>query len=109
MRRFETRVEDGVYEIEGQDGWLEIGPFEDIVAELGEVYEIEYDEKQAAMSWLDTDDGILRIDVRERLPELSFDEEFVGLIADTPLDQRLGVFTDLIDRIWESKGNLEDY
>lgn len=109
MRRFETRVEEGVYEIEGPDDWLEIGPLDEIVGELGETYEIEYDEEQAAMPWLDTDDGVLRVAVREKLPELTFDQEFVGHIAETPADHRVAVFTELMDRIWSSKGNLEDY
>ena len=110
MRRYETRVEDGVYEIESPDGgWLAIAPLDDIVAELGETYVIEYEEDEASVPWLDTDDTILRIDVREQLPTLSFDEEFIGHIVDTPAEHRLGVFTDLIDMIWSSKGNIEAY
>ena len=109
MQRFATRVEDDVFAIEGTDGWIEVGSFDAIVEELGEVYELEYDERQSSVPWLSTDEGIVRIPVRERLPELTFDEEFVGHIADTPAEQRQAVFTDLIDRIWESKGNLEGY
>lgn len=70
---------------------------------------IEYTDEAAAVPWLDTEDGDLRIDVAERLPELSFDEEFVGHIADTPAEHRVGVFTDLIGKIWSSKGTLGDY
>lgn len=36
MRRFETRVEDGIYEIEGPEDWVRIGSFDDIVDTLGE-------------------------------------------------------------------------
>lgn len=107
MRRFETRVAAGTYELETDDGWIAIGPFEDLIEELGDVYEIEYDEEQAAMPWLETEDGVLRIDVRETLPTLSFDEEFLGHIRDTPDEHRADVFVNMIDEIWSSKGNLD--
>lgn len=109
VKRHETRVDDGTYEIAGNNGFLSIGPFDDIVAELGETYEIEYDDAQAAVPWLDTHEGILQIDVRDQVPELTFDDEFVEIIENTPPEHRVGVFTDLIDRIWSSKGNLEEY
>lgn len=107
MRRFETGVEDAEFAVEGPDGWLVVGEFEDIVAELGEIYEIEYDETARAMPWLDTDDGVIRIDVRETLLDLTYDEEFVGLLADTPADQRRSFFTEMMRRIWDGKGQLD--
>lgn len=107
MERFETRVVDGDYVIEVQDGWIEIGSMDEIVDDLGEIYVIEYDDNEAAVPWLKTDDGELRIEVREQLLELSFDEEFVNTLAKTPVDQRVDVFTSLIGTIWSAKGDIE--
>ena len=116
MQRYETRIEDGVLAIETDDGWLEIGEMDDVVSLLGETYEIEYDEKQRTMAWLRTDeDGKLSFPVAETIEGLSFDREFVGLLADAPLDEqdedgiprRTTFFADMMREIWDSKGNLD--
>lgn len=111
MDRFETRVDtEGVFAVEGREGWLKIGDFDAIVEELGEVYEIEYDEDEQSVPWLETDpDGKLRIEVRETLEEISFNGEFVDLISSTPPEDRVEFFTDMIRRIWDSKGQLEEF
>lgn len=107
MDRYGTKITDGVLYINGPDGWIVVGPFEEIIDELGETYEIEYEEPAASMPWLDTEDGVLTIDVRERVPDLDFREEFVQLLADTPENQRLEFYTNMLQEIMDSKGDLE--
>ncbi len=117
MERYETRLEGGRIYLETSEERIEVGELEDVVSELGETFEIEYDEHQRTVPWLETDEGTLTINVRETLPTLSFDDEFVGLVVDAPLEgssengempPRTAVFTDLLRKIWESKGNLEE-
>ena len=116
MRRHETRVEDGVLAIETDDGWLEIGEMDDVTSLLGETYEIEYDERERTAAWLQTDEGgTLSFPVAKTIEGLSFDAEFVGLVAGTPLDeldedgipQRTAFFANMMREIWDSKGNLD--
>ena len=108
MERFETRVDDGILELEGADGWITVGSFDEVVAELGETYEIEYDEEERVMPWLhEAEEGILTIEVPETLRSLSFDEEFIGLVEGTPESERVTFFVDMIRQIWDSKGNLD--
>ena len=118
MRRYESRVTEGVLYLETEEDWLEVGPMDEIVGELGETFELEYDEQQQQVPWLETDDGVLRIEVRETLPGLSFEREFVQLVGDAPADEptvdgerskRISVYTDLIRKIWEAKGQLDEY
>lgn len=107
MERFQTRIDDGIFSIESGNGWLEIGPVAEIIEELGEIYILEYDDEASSVPWLDTDDGIIEIDVREQLETLSFDQEFVSTIADSEPRNRLAVFCQLIDHIWSTKGNID--
>ena len=116
MRRYETRIEDGVLSVETNDGWVEIGAMDTLVELFGgETYAIEYDERERAVSWLDTDaDGVLEIDVRETLGDLSFDTEFVDHLErttngeETPdgYPKRAAFFVDMLTDIWDAKGDL---
>lgn len=118
MRRYDTRFDNGTLYVEGPDDWLEIGPISDIQMILGgETYTIEYDERAQATGWLDTDeDGTITFDIRETIEDMSYDEEFVTTLAATPLEQtdseeyphRLSLFAEMMQKIWDSKGNLED-
>lgn len=101
MRRFETRIEDGIFAVEGHEGWLTVGPMDAIVEDLGEVYEVEYPPEHGAMPWLETKDGTLEIPVRSTLQRISFDEKFVDHLAATPEADRLAFFTDMIASIWD--------
>lgn len=107
MDRYGTRVVDGVLFVEGQDGWISVGEFDEIIEELGgETYEIEYEEPVASMPWLDTEDGVLALDLRDRLPNLDFKEEFVGILANTPEDQRVGVYVEVLQAILDPEEEL---
>jgi hypothetical protein len=116
MERYETRIENGTFSIEGQSGWLRIGEMETICDLVGgETYTIEYDDKAQTVGWLDTAaDGTITFDVRETLAEMSYDEEFVGNLANIDRDAtdeegnllRASVFANMMTEIWDSKGNL---
>jgi hypothetical protein len=116
MDRYETRIENGTFSIEGQSGWLRIGEMETICDLVGgEMYTIEYDDQAQTVSWLDTEeDGTITFDVRETLEGMSYDEEFVSNLADIDRDAtdeegtllRAAVFADMMTEIWDSKGNL---
>lgn len=116
MERYETRIENGTFSIEGPNGWLRIGEMETIYDLVGgETYTIEYDDQAQTVSWLDTEeDGTITFDVRETLAEMSYDEEFVSNLANIDPDAtdeegtllRTTVFADMMTEIWDSKGNL---
>jgi len=115
VKRYETDVRDGVLHLEGREGWLEIGPMDDVCDLVGgETYTLEYDRRQRQVSWLDTDeDGRLTFEVRETIRETTFDEEFVDRIADVEpgttddgYPARAAAFADAITTIWDAKGQL---
>ncbi|WP_440772562.1 hypothetical protein [Natronorubrum sp. DTA28] len=117
MRRYETTFSDGTFFLETGDDWIEVGTEEALLELLGETYSIEYSEKERASPWLETDDeGVLTVDVRETLSELTFRKEFVEQIADCELSAttedgvpvRTAVFADMIQSIWEAKGNVDE-
>jgi len=113
-----AKVESGTLYLESEDDWIEIGSM-DAVVELigGEVYTLEYTDRQSAADWLPTDeDNTLTIDVREELADWGYTDEFVGNVAGSPLDEtgesghpvRTEVFVDMVTAIWDAKGNLEE-
>lgn len=118
MRRYATDVRDEVLYVETDDGWLEVGPLDEICTLVGgETYTIEYDERQRTMDWLDTDaEGKLTFDVRETIQGMDYNEEFVAELAAVDGDAtdadghplRASVFADLMTSIWDSKGSLEN-
>jgi YD repeat-containing protein len=116
MRRYQTELEDGTLYIEHDDGRLEVGEMDDIVALVGgETYTLEYDERQRTVAWLDTEDGELTFEVREVLADMSYTEDVLTSLAGADLDStdeegyplRTSVFADLMTRIWDSKGNVD--
>lgn len=116
--RYETRIQDGTFYIESDDGWLEIGPVDGIVDLLGgEAYTLEYTRQQASAAWLNTDnDNTITISVRETLGSMSYQIDFVANLANCPLDERgtIGypkrteLYAELMTEILESKGNLRN-
>lgn len=117
MKRYETRIEDGILSVESANGWEVIGELSDIHELVGgETYTIEYDDHAQVVSWLDTEeDGTFTFDVRDTLDEMSYNDEFITQIVDIDPDAtdedgyslRTSVFADLMTEIWDSKGNLE--
>jgi hypothetical protein len=118
VQRYETRVDDGTLYVEGTAAdWLEVGSLDDIVALAGgETYTLEYDDYGRAADWVATDDeGVLSFEVRETLADMSYQEDFVQALEGASLEEtdeegyprRTALFTDLMTRIWDSKGNVE--
>lgn len=116
MERYDTRIEDDTLYLESGEGDLEIGPMAVITERLGETYTIEYDEKAQAVGWLQTDeDGTITFDVRETIEAYHFDEKFARKIAGESIErttpeghpERTVAFADLVQEIWDSKGNVE--
>jgi len=87
--RYDTRIDDGTLFVEHEDGWLEVGAMADVLELLGgETYTIEYTGRQAAAAWIDPDENNeITVDLRERIAEMTFNEEFVGDIADAAPDE----------------------
>ncbi len=115
MKRNETEIRDDVFYLESDDGWIEVGPIDQICELIGgETYVLEYDERQRTVAWLNTyEHGRLRFDVRDTIEQMSYDREFVSNIASIDQDDmdgeyplRASVFADLMVSIWESKGDL---
>jgi len=117
MKRYQTDIRDQTLYIETDDGWLEIGAIDDICRLVGgETYSIEYGERQRTADWSGADaDGVFTFHVPETLADLSYDKEFISNVDSVPLDEtdgdgyplRTSVFSDLMMRIWDSKGDLE--
>lgn len=116
IERYATRIEDGIVSVEREDGWLQVGPIDAIVDEVGgETYVVEYDEKTAKLHpWIDGDTQSLEFDVRETVTEMDHLASFVQLLSDTPLKsptgapQRAEFFAGMLVQIWDAKGDLED-
>lgn len=117
MKRYETDVQDDVLYIETDDDWLEIGSMADIRRLVGgATYTLEYDERQRAVGWLDTDsDGTLSFEVGETVAGMDFEREFVATLEAIDRDEtdvkgvprRAAVFADLMTSIWDAKGSLD--
>lgn len=116
MKRYRTDVRGGTLHLERDDGWMRVGAMDDICELVGgEEYSIEYDERERAAAWLNDDEGTVTFDVRDTLADLTFDDEFVGLVAQVGMDEvdeegyplRTSVFADMLTRIWDSKGDID--
>ncbi|MFB6136936.1 MAG: hypothetical protein ABEJ42_01160 [Halobacteriaceae archaeon] len=118
MRRHDTKIEDGTLYVEESEGeYLEVGALEDVFQLVGgETFDIEYDTRHAAyFDWISTDaDGVMTIDVREALGEMSYPTAFVEKLAALDLEDRDGppertaFFADAMSTAWEQKGNIDD-
>ncbi|WP_233510436.1 hypothetical protein [Haloferax sp. Atlit-4N] len=77
-------MDDTLFLISEDDGdRLEVGTVDDIVDAVGgETYVIEYDDKQRTQPWLQTDDNVLEIDVREAMMTLPHTGETVAELID---------------------------
>jgi hypothetical protein len=81
VTRYEPVVEDGTLSLVAEEGddRLEVGDLDHVVAAMGgDSHPIEYDQKQRKQPWLDTDDGVLEIDVRETVTTLPHTPETVA-------------------------------
>ena len=115
MDRFETDIQNSTLYLVGADQRIEVGEVAHIIDTLGEVYEIDYGEQQQELPWLDVEDGVLEVDVRETLDEITFDAAFVERVSTASLEQpaderdmpeRTARFIELIESIWQPDGTL---
>lgn len=116
MERYDANVRDGTLHLETGDDSIVVGPMDDICELIGvETYTIEYDEDQRKVAWLDTDaDGRLSFDVRDTITEMDYNAEFVSEVESIDAEKtdeegyplRASVFADLMQTIWDAKGDL---
>ncbi|ESP87113.1 hypothetical protein [Candidatus Halobonum tyrrellensis] len=77
--RYEPECDDGTLFLVAGDDRVEIGAVDDVVDAVGnETFSIEYDEKQRTQPWLETDEGVLDVDVRETVTTLAHTPETVA-------------------------------
>ncbi|NHN60713.1 MULTISPECIES: hypothetical protein [Halorussus] len=110
MERYEPECVDGTLFLVADDDRVEVGAVDDVVAAVGgDTYSIEYDQKQRTQPWLDTDDGVLEIDVRETVTTLPHTEETVSELREYGMEtERYGLprrtvefadrFVDVLER-----------
>lgn len=94
MTRYEPVSEDGSLFLVAEDGGrVEIGAVDDVMAAIGgNTHPIEYDQKQRTQPWLDMDDGVLEIDVRETVTTLPHTEELVSELREYGMEtERYGL------------------
>lgn len=117
MQRYATRIDDGTLHIESDDGWLEVGAMSDVYDLVGgRTYDIEYDDAQRLMAWVDAPDGTMTIDVREVIEEMDYAADFVARLTAAPLDEttdegypeRTARYAERMTAIWDARGALED-
>ena len=119
MTRYVPECVDGTLFLVAEndsDRRVEIGAVDDVVAAVGgDTYSIEYDERQRTQPWLDAEDGVLDIDVRETATTLNHTEELVAELREYDTDtERYGLptrtvkFADELVDILERQGRSED-
>jgi hypothetical protein len=119
MQRYDTKIDDGILYIEWEDDWLEVGSMAAIEELLGgDTYEIEYDETQSKVPWLEDslDEKTLTFDVTETILDMDFNQEFVQEVAEEPIDEtrsegqsaRTDTFAEKMRDIFEAQGREDD-
>lgn len=116
MTRYVPDVADGTLRLVAETGGgeLEIGPIEDIITAMGDdSHRIEYDKQQRKQPWLDTDDGVLEVDVRKIVTTLPHTEETVAELRNYDmgteqygLPRRTVEFANELVDILEQQGKL---
>ncbi|WP_222918741.1 hypothetical protein [Natrinema sp. SYSU A 869] len=112
MTRYEPDSVDGTLFLSAEDDRIEIGAIDDIVDVIGdETHSIEYDQTQRTQPWLETDDGVLEIDVRETVTTLPHTEETVSELREYDMEtERYGLprrtveFADRLTTVLEQQG-----
>ncbi|MFC6764153.1 hypothetical protein [Natrinema soli] len=115
MTRYEPDSVDGTLFLTAEDDRIEIGAIDDVVDAIGdETHSIEYDQKQRTQPWLETDDGVLEIDVRETVTTMPHTEETVSELREYDMGtERYGLprrtveFADRLVEILEQQGKNE--
>ena len=112
MKRYKPKCENETLFLVAEDDQVMVGEIDDILAAIGsDTYAIEYDEKQLAQPWLDTNDGVLNIDVRESVTTITHTGEFVSELREYDMTtERYGLpkrtvkFADFFIDILEQQG-----
>jgi hypothetical protein len=116
MDRHDTKIEDETFYVESENGWLEVGPLDDVDDLVGgREYTLDYDDDAASAAWLNTeDDNTITFDVRDTLADMTYTSDIVTALQNTPLEldseghpRRTVLFADLMTQIWDSKGNID--
>lgn len=99
MKRYRPEVRDGSLFLTHEAETVEVGKLDDIVDAIGgETYRIEYDKRQRAHPWLDTDDGEIEIDIRESVTEMTQTPEFVAELQQYDMStERYGLPTRTVE------------
>ena len=99
MKRYTPELRDDTLFLVHEDEAVEVGPLDDIVDAVGgETYRIEYDERQQAQPWLDTDDGALEIDVRDSVTRMTHTPDFVEELQEYDMGtERYGLPTRAVE------------
>ena len=113
MKRYEPECWDGTLFLVAGDERVKIGNLDDIVDLVGgETYVIEYDERQRKQPWLDTDDGVLEIDVHDSVTTITHTEALVAELRKYDmgtdrygLPERTVKFANLLVGIFERQGS----
>ncbi|WP_121744385.1 hypothetical protein [Natronorubrum halophilum] len=112
MTRYTPECANGTLFLVAEGDRFEVGAVDDIVDAVGgDVHSIEYDQKQQTQPWLETEDGVLEIDVREVVTTLPHTGELVSELReyDTETDRyglprRSVEFADRLVDILEQQG-----
>lgn len=99
MTRYKPERVDGTLFLVGDDDRIEVGVVDDIVDAVGsDTYSIEYDERQRTQPWLDADDGVLDVDIRETVTTLPHTEETVSDLREYDMEtDRYGLPTRTVE------------
>ncbi|RJT07175.1 hypothetical protein [Halococcus sp. IIIV-5B] len=116
--RYESRIKDGVFYVQSDNSWLEVGSVDNIVELLGgETYTLEYTNMEASAAWLKTTkDNTIEVNIRDVLKSMSYQGDFVTNLKNCPLNEdsttehpkRTELYASLMIEILDSKGNLEN-
>lgn len=112
MTRYTPECSDGTLFLVADGDHLEVGAVDDVVGAIGgDTHSIEYDRQQRTQPWLETDDGVLEIDVREAVTTLPHTDELVSELREYDMEtDRYGLprrtveFADRLVDILEQQG-----
>lgn len=99
MVRYKPEKVNGTLFLVAENDQIKIGTINNVVDAIGgEIYTIEYDQEQRTQPWLQTDDGMLEVDVREVITTLNYTEEFASELRNYDMEtDRYGLPTRTVE------------
>lgn len=99
MVRYKPKKVDGTLFLVAGNDRIEIGTVDHVVDAIGgEIYTIEYDQKQRTQPWIEIDEGVLEINVREAITTLNYTEEFASELRNYSMgNDRYGIPTRTVE------------